>query len=91
VVIVVVALLGADPLLSLFYWGGTGGGLGILLLLALTSAGVLGYFAAHPHRESAWRRRITQVLALLALAGINYLVLANLPKLLGAAPGSALP
>ena len=36
-VIVVYALAGWDPLVTLFYRGGTAGGLGVLLLIAATS------------------------------------------------------
>jgi amino acid transporter len=45
VVIVVFAVAGFDPLVQLFFWGGTGGGLGVLLLTATTAVAVVAFFA----------------------------------------------
>lgn len=44
-VIVGYAAAGLDPLIHLFFWLGTSGGIGVLLLLALTSVAVFFYFA----------------------------------------------
>ena len=45
VVIVVYAVAGWDPLVRLFFWGGTGGGFGVLLLIAVTWVAVIVFFA----------------------------------------------
>jgi hypothetical protein len=89
IVIIVYTVAGWDPLVQLFYWGGTIGGIGILTLLAMTSFAVIGFFA-RPHRstvttepESAWATRIAPAVAGLLLCLTLFLALKNLPTLLG--------
>nr|WP_296067054.1 APC family permease [uncultured Actinoplanes sp.] len=82
------AIAGWDPLTTLFFWGGTSGGLGILLLLTLTSAAVIGYFWRNHHGESAWHRIGAPVIATVLLLGISYLAVTNLSSLYGVAPRS---
>ena len=88
VVIFGYALLGWDPLVKLFFWGGTSGGLGVLLLIALTSIAVIGYFARNPHDESPWHRFGAPIIACVLLLIITYLALTNLATLFGVEPGS---
>ena len=45
---VVYAAGGWAPMTDLFFWLGTSGGFGILILLALTSAAVIRFFGAGP-------------------------------------------
>lgn len=90
VVIVAYALLGWDPLVRLFFWGGTSGGLGVLLLITTTAIAVIVFFARHPSGETVWRRRIAPILAAVAMAGVAGLALANFDTLLGVDPGSPL-
>lgn len=61
VVIAVYAIAGWDPLVQLFYWGGTGGGFGVLLLITATSIAVIAFFARNPSGESGWHRMIAPV------------------------------
>jgi amino acid transporter len=82
------AIAGWDPLTTLFFWGGTSGGLGVLLLLTLTSAAVVGYFWRDHRGEGVWHRLIAPGLATILLAGISYLALTNLSSLYGVAPHS---
>lgn len=72
-----------DPMGQLFYWAGTAGGYGILLLLALSSLGVIVFFARHPDGVSAWARWIAPCLATAALGFMAYLVTRNFATLLG--------
>jgi amino acid transporter len=88
VVIFAWALAGWDPLVQLFFWGGTSGGLGVLLLITLTSIAVIGYFARHAHGESAWHRFGAPTIATALLLVISYLALTNLPTLYGVDPGT---
>ncbi|MBN1172020.1 MAG: APC family permease, partial [Micromonosporaceae bacterium] len=85
-VIVVFAIAGWDPLVTLFYRGGTSGGLGVLLLIAATSIAVVVYFARHPSGETLWRRRIAPITAMLALLVVVVLALRNIDTLLGVPP-----
>jgi amino acid transporter len=88
VVIFAWALIGWDPLVQLFFWGGTSGGLGVLLLITLTSIAVIAYFRRNTHDESAWHRIGAPAIATVLLLIISYLALTNLPTLYGVDPGS---
>lgn len=55
-VIVLYAAAGWDPLVQLFFWAGTGGGFGVLLLVTTTSVAVLGFFSRSPVPLGPWRR-----------------------------------
>jgi amino acid transporter len=83
VVILVYAILGLDPLVELFFYGGTFGGFGVLLLIAATSISVIVFFARHPGDENAWRRIIAPAIAVVALVVIVYLAVTNFATLLG--------
>lgn len=84
-VIVVYAVAGWDPLVQLFFWAGTSGGLGVLLLIAVTSVAVLGYFTRDPRGESLWRRAVAPALATVALLVVVWLALSHFGTLLGVA------
>jgi amino acid transporter len=82
-VIAAYALAGWDPMTRLFFWLGTTGGFGILILLALTA-----FFARDPHGENAWRRLIAPALAAILLAGIVVLAVLHYGTLLGVPAGA---
>jgi hypothetical protein len=83
VVIVLYAVAGWDPVVQLFFWGGTTGGLGVLLLIATTSVAIIVYFVRHPAGETVWRRLVAPVLAAVLLLIVVVLALANFATLLG--------
>jgi amino acid transporter len=87
-VLVLYAVAGWDPLVQLFYWGSTSGGLGVLLLITLTSIAVLGFFARDRRGETLWHRAIAPLIATVILLAVAYLALDNLPTLFGVAPGT---
>jgi amino acid transporter len=89
VVILVYAAAGWDPMTRLFFWLGTTGGLGVMILLALTAVAVIVFFARDPRGESAWRRLIAPALAAVLLAGIVVLAVQHYATLLGVPPGAA--
>jgi amino acid transporter len=84
------AVTGTDPLVRLFFWGGTVGGFGVLLLITGTSIAVIGFLHRHPKGETAWQRVIAPVLASAGLVVVVYLILDNFSGLLGVAPTSSL-
>jgi amino acid transporter len=88
-VIAAYALTGQDPMTRLFFWLGTTGGFGILLLLALTAVAVIAFFARDPRGENAWRRLIAPALAAAALACIVVLAVWHYALLLGVPAGAA--
>jgi amino acid transporter len=87
-VIVVYAVAGWDPLVNLFFWGGSGGGIGVLLLITLTSFAVIGYFVRNPQGEDFWHRLGAPVLGSILLVIMSYLALSNIATLFGVEPGS---
>jgi amino acid transporter len=89
-VIVLYAVAGWDPVVQLFFWGGTAGGLGVLLLIATASIAIIVYFLRHPAEETVWRRLIAPVLAAILLLVVVVLALANFATLLGVEPTSPL-
>jgi amino acid transporter len=86
-VILLYAVAGWDPLTHLFFWLGTTGGFGIIVLLAVTAAAVIVFFARDPRGESAWPRLIAPGLAVILLAGIVVLAALHYATLLGVPPG----
>jgi hypothetical protein len=89
VVIVLYAATGLTPMTKLFFWLGTTGGFGILVLLALTSVSVIAFFAREHHGEAVWRRVAAPALAAGLLGVIVVLALLNYGTLLGSSPGDA--
>ena len=88
IVIVLYAVAGWDPLVQLFFWGGSTGGVGVLLLITLTSIAVIGYFARNPQGEDFWHRIGAPALGTILLLGMSYLAFSNIDILFGVAPGS---
>jgi amino acid transporter len=87
VVIVLYAATGLTPMTKLFFWLGTTGGFGILVLLTLTSVSVIAFFARDHHGEAVWRRVAAPALAAGLLGVIVVLALLNYGTLLGSSPG----
>jgi len=88
-VIVVYAIEGWNPLVNLFFWLGTTGAFGILLLITVTSIAVVTYFARHNSAESLWHRSVAPVITFVLLVMVTWLVITNYATLLGVPPGSA--
>ncbi|MDG4832995.1 APC family permease [Solwaraspora sp. WMMD1047] len=89
-VIVGYAAGGHDPLVHLFFWAGTSGGLGVLFLITTTAVAVVGFFARRPSGESRWRRVVAPVIALAALLVVVALAVTNFGLLLGVPEGHVL-
>ena len=90
VVVAVFALFGADPVLQLFTWLSGTSAVGVVLLMAGTSAAVVGFFRARPGGGSMWQRAIAPTLATLALVALVVLLIGNFDALLGTDPTSPL-
>jgi amino acid transporter len=84
-VIVGYAVAGWDPLIHLFFWLGTSGGIGVLLLITCTSIAVVAFL-----RGEGWRATALPAVAALTLLAGSYLVLTHIDVLLGVPPDSAL-
>jgi amino acid transporter len=90
VVIVLFAVVGGNPLVQLFYYGGSIGAFGVLLLITTTAVAVPVYFARTPTTENPWRARYAPVTAAVLLLALTTLAVSNIDVLLGVAPGSTL-
>ena len=80
--------MGWDPIGQLFFWGGTTGGVGILLLLTATSAAVVRFFWTRQGDETVWRRLMAPSVATALLATMAWLCINHFDVLLNVAPGS---
>jgi amino acid transporter len=84
----VFALAGWPPVQVMFFWLGTTGGFGVLVLLAVTSAAVVVFFGRDPCGEPVWQRMAAPALAAVLLAAIVVLAVWRYNLLLGVAPGA---
>ena len=85
-VVAIFALSDNDPVLQLFTWLTNLGALGVILLLALASFAVVGYFARHPHGETAWTSRWAPGIAGVLLLVVFFTVLSNFNLLITGVP-----
>jgi amino acid transporter len=88
IVLIAYAIAGWDPLVQLFYWGSTSGGVGVLLLYTLTSISVVAFFAKNARGENLWQRLVAPLIATVVLLVVAWLALDNLPGLFGVDPGT---
>jgi amino acid transporter len=88
VTICVFALAGWPPMAVMFFWLGTTGGFGVLVLLAATSVAVVAFFGRDPHGEGPFARVIAPFAAFVLLTGIVVLAVWHYNLLLGVAPGA---
>jgi amino acid transporter len=89
-VIAMYAVGGWAPMTDLFFWLGTTGGFGILILLTLTSVAVIRFFGTGGGSgtgETVWARLTAPALSAVCLAVIVVLAAAHYATLLGVAPG----
>jgi len=89
-VIVGYAVAGLDPLVQLFFYAGTGGGFGVLLLLTLAALAIVAHFIRRPSLDTTWQTRYAPIIATVALAVMVVLAVANFATLLGVDPTSPL-
>jgi amino acid transporter len=90
IVVIIFAISGADPILKLFTWFSGMSAVGVILLMAGTSASVVGYFRTRPSGESLWQRAIAPALATIVLLALVTLLIVNFDALLGTDPDSPL-
>ncbi|MBB5866714.1 amino acid transporter [Allocatelliglobosispora scoriae] len=87
-VIAVFAGAGWDPLARLFFWLGTVGGVGVLILVAATSVSVPLYFRHGTGLDSRWRTTVAPLIAAVLLTAVAVRCLTHFPDLLGVSPGN---
>ncbi|TCK25138.1 APC family permease [Pseudonocardia endophytica] len=93
IVVLVFVVLGLDPVLTLFTWFSGMSAIGVVLLMASTSAAVVGYFArerAKRTEASLWARAIAPAIASVLLFVLLVVLVGNFDALLGTDPSSPL-
>jgi amino acid transporter len=88
--IVLWAVMGWEPLTTLFFYGGTLGGFALLTLVALVSLAVIGFFARDARGEGVISRVIAPLIAFAAVSFLIYRAVQNFDTLLAVAPDSPL-
>ncbi|WP_443041438.1 APC family permease [Streptomyces sp. B21-083] len=83
VLVIPFAVLGKDPVLTLFSWFSGVAVLGIMLLYFLTSASVVVYFRRSRADTRPWNTLIAPVLGALGIAGAIWLIIENFTTLIG--------
>ncbi|QKZ20844.1 APC family permease [Streptomyces chartreusis] len=77
------AILGKDPVLTLFSWFSGVAVLAIMLLYLLTSASVIVYFRRSRTDTRTWNTLVSPVLSALGIAGAIWLIIENFTTLIG--------
>ncbi|MDH2442572.1 APC family permease [Amnibacterium sp. CER49] len=72
-----------DPIAQFYTWLGGISSVGVVLLLALTSAAVLAIFRRDRRGVSTWRAVVAPVIGLVGLVAFLVVILLNLPTLVG--------
>lgn len=85
------ALLGLDPVLTLFAWFSGVAVLGLVVLYFLTSISVVVFFRRTRLDTRPWQTLIAPVLAAVLIAALAGLVLSNFTLLIGGSMGTAVP
>jgi GNAT superfamily N-acetyltransferase len=81
-VLITYYLTGLDPLVHLFAWLTTVGGLGVLILMWGASAAVVVFFLRNRRLENIWRGTLAPSLAVLLLSGVLVATVIGLGDLL---------
>ncbi|MBC9724194.1 APC family permease [Streptomyces sp. TRM68367] len=84
------AVLGKDPVLTLFSWFSGVAVLGMMLLYLLTSVSVIVFFRRSRADTRLWNTLIAPVLGALGIAGAIWLIVENFTTLIGGDPATAL-
>ncbi len=84
----VVVALDLDPIGGICTWFSGAATLGVVLLMAATSLAVIGYFRRAGEQQSVWSTVVAPAVALLGLACVVYLMVANFPLLVGTTEGA---
>ncbi|MBF4616011.1 APC family permease [Curtobacterium sp. VKM Ac-1376] len=76
------------PVLTLFSWLTNAGALGLVLLMAVTSVAVIGYFRRHDHPVGVWQAVVAPVVSAVALFTVFVLIVVNFTVLLTSDPAA---
>lgn len=89
--VVLIAVLGLDPVLQGFTWTSGVATIGVIVLMALTSVAVVVFFRRNPDAEgNLWKSQVAPILATIGLIGVAAVVVAYFPTLVGGGWGLSL-
>ncbi|MDI2034077.1 APC family permease [Paenarthrobacter nitroguajacolicus] len=77
------------PVLTMFTWLTNSGAMGLVLLMTVVSAAVIGFFRKNRHGASLWVRVVAPALGFVLLAIVLVLIVANFNVLLGQTESTA--
>lgn len=83
----VTAIAGLEPVVEIYAWFGGAGTLGLIVLLALTSAAIVVHFR-RVRTATAWTGTVAPALSLVALGTVLVLVVGNFELLIGSRTGA---
>lgn len=83
VALVLLILIGADPVNQIYAWGAMAGTLGYMVILSLTCAAVIAFFYRQGGQQSLWRTRLAPAGGMLGILGCLWIAIDNLPSLIG--------
>ncbi|UOQ59669.1 APC family permease [Leucobacter rhizosphaerae] len=90
IILLTLALIGADPYLDIFTWGAAASTVGFVFLQTLCSAAIVVYFRRHRAAdENTWTTTIAPTLATLVLGAGVVLIVSNFGNLVGGEVGIA--
>ncbi|WP_158220501.1 APC family permease [Kineosporia sp. A_224] len=82
------AILGKDPVLTLFFWGSGIAVVGVVTLYILVAVAAFVFFRNNPTLDGrAWNTKIAPVLAAVAMSAALVLIIANFDVLIGSTGG----
>jgi amino acid transporter len=90
-VIVVFLVFNLDPVFHLFYYGGNSGGLGVMMMVTLTSVAILMFFAKNHRGESLLARVIAPVISIVLLGFVLYFAVEGFHNLISPPPLDGIP
>ena len=86
VLLLVFALVGADPILQMYTWLAALSAVAILVLMAANSVAIIALFRGRPSRESIWHRAVAPALATVGLLALLAVVVGNFDALASSRP-----
>jgi amino acid transporter len=89
VVLTVFQVAGADPITVTFSWLLSLGTVALIVILTLTSASIIAYFARTRIETSIWKTTVAPTIALAGFAVVTYLAVTHYDALLGGQGGAA--
>lgn len=91
VAVTLFALFGLDPYLEVFTWFSGIATVAVVVLMALTCAAVIAYFARTRVEATIWHTCVAPVLGFVGLAVVTYILFANFSLLLGDVDAEGVP